>query len=180
VPASTNGGATMTQAELKDLLHYNPDTGIFTRNRTCGGYKKGGESGCLNGHGYRCIGINNKLYKRSRLAWLYVYGYFPENLIDHIDRDKSNDRITNLREASPSCNVHNRSAPSTNTSGIKGVRWSGNRWKASICVNGKIKELGGYLDKLTAARIRYEAEVKYNYVSCDEQSSALRYINSFQ
>jgi len=170
----------MTQTELKELLHYNPNTGIFTRNRNCGNYKKGSESGCLDGRGYWYVGINRKRYKRSRLAWLYVYGYFPENLIDHIDRDKSNDRIINLREASPSCNVRNCPVPSTNTSGIKGVCWSENKWKASIRVNGKIKTLGRFLDKLTAAKIRYEAEIKYNYISCDERSSALEYINSFQ
>ena len=152
----------LTQARLKEILHYDQDTGLFTwiKDNICG-IKIGDIAGCLKQDGYHYIGINYNRYKRSRLAWLYVYGYFPESNIDHIDRIKDNDKIKNLREVSQSCNVRNSSLLKTNKSGVKGVNIptrAPEYWIATGRINNKSKTLyyGPDLFKAICARKSFE------------------------
>lgn len=89
----------ITQEELKEYLHYDPLTGDF--NWTIGkrGLKVNSKAGSMNDQGYVIIRINNIRYRAHRLAWLYVYGHFPINEIDHINGVRSDNRIENLRDA---------------------------------------------------------------------------------
>lgn len=136
----------ITVEKLKELLLYDRDTGIFTNKITRSPSSiKGCESGYLC-RGYIVIKIYGKNYLAHRLAWLYTFGYFPEKYLDHINLIKSDNRISNLREANQSQNQGNTLKHKRNTSGYKGVcfdKWS-NRWKAEICFNGKSKNLGRF------------------------------------
>lgn len=148
----------ITQDRLKQLLNYNPDTGKFTRLTKWGSQQIGDEPGCKSKFGYRYIGVDGKGYTAYRLAWLYVYGEFPAGDIDHINRDPTDDRISNLRSVSHSANLHNtlhRNAKS----GHKGVhKTKENRWQARIRVNYKIHNLGTFATIEEAAAARKLAE----------------------
>lgn len=115
----------ITQARLKELLHYDQETGIFTRLVTVsGGYKAGERAGTISGaqkmkFKYRQIWIDQKGYKEHRLAWLWMTGKFPEHMIDHINSDGLDNRWVNLREATHSQNQMNRKC--FRSLGIKGV-----------------------------------------------------------
>lgn len=98
----------ITQERLKELLHYDSGTGVFTwKAKSSRGTRVGSVAGCEYQSSYRRIRADNKLYLAHRLAWLYVHGNSPVE-IDHIDRDKSNNAIDNLREVTKSQNQHNR------------------------------------------------------------------------
>lgn len=168
-----------TQERLKELLVYYPMTGIFIWKEDMGNFaKKGNRAGYVHSSGYVIIGLDGNRDYAHRLAWLYVYGYIPEKLIDHIDRKKCNNWIDNLRESSSSCNLINSDIRSDNISGIKGVCWDKRKqkWQALLCKNGKRLFLGYFEKKVDAAKARYEAEVSYNFVECEKNSSALSYI----
>lgn len=110
----------LTQEELKRNLDFSPETGIFTWILSKKGTKIGDIAGS-NSRGYIRIRLNKKSYFSHRLAWLWVNGEFPKKQIDHIDKNKSNNRIINLREVSRSENACNVNPPANNTSGFKNV-----------------------------------------------------------
>lgn len=169
----------ISQERLKELFIYNPDTGYFTRRKSIQGCAKGSIAGCLQ-RGYRGICVDRKKYRAHRLAWLYVYGYFPEHEIDHINRDRDDNRIGNLREATRLCNARNANIPISNKTGIAGVAidTERNKYLAYIQVNYKHKNLGRYNTLAEAAKARWEGEVKYDFPSCNTTSSAYQYIQS--
>ena len=107
------------------------------------GRHPGAVAGRVN-NGYREIGIKNIRYLAHRLAWLYVHGEWPQHQIDHIDGDKLNNLIANLRLATNSQNGANRGAPADNTSGYKGVSRAKQRWRAVISVKGRYRHLGTF------------------------------------
>lgn len=168
----------MTQEKLKKLLYYNQETGIFTRRKSVCRWKKGEVAGSVNREGYFAIRIKTKHYLAHRLAWLYVYGYFPEFKIDHINRNRTDNRICNLRHVSDVCNARNRDKRCDNTSGVTGVYWRKDtkKWRSLITINKKIKYLGNFKNIDDAVKARYEAEVKYNWFTCQSDSSAYRYL----
>lgn len=162
---------TITQEDLKKLLHYDPDTGVFTwivdRNP---GIKKGQRAGyvCSDGRGkkYISIGIKGKYYKSHRLVWLYVNGFFPSDQIDHIDGNGCNNSLKNLREVSNRENCRNRKIYSFNKSGYTGVSWytPRNKWIARINNNKRTIHLG-YFDNINdaiSARKSAERELSYH------------------
>ena len=148
----------LTQSELKKVIHYCPETGIFTR------IIKGKKIGKKLHNGYQRIAINKKLHYAHRLAWLYVYGEFPKMLIDHINRVKDDNRIVNLREADYLINRFNRGVDkisSSNTSGITGVSFNKDtkKWRAYIYKNYINIYLGGFETKEQAIQARKNAEL---------------------
>lgn len=165
----------ITCENLRKNFLYNEHTGVFSRRS---GRNKDKPLGTPHHDGYIVITIGGKKYNAHRLAWLYVNGYWSENNIDHINRDKSDNRICNLREASHQCNARNSKKRSTNTSGIVGVsfRREIKKWIAQITVNYKNHNLGSFDSKIDAARARWEAEKKHNFPNCNTTSSALEYI----
>lgn len=125
----------ITQAELKDIMHYDGETGIFTRIKKTARRQKIGEIVGVNcKNGYLKCGIKNKEYYLHTLAWLYVYGYLSEQL-DHINHDRKDNRISNLRIATKLLNSKNHSISKANTSGVTGVQYIPKKkvWLAQIC-----------------------------------------------
>ena len=151
----------ITQEQLKELLHYNPNTGIFV---WINGRTNGKVAGYINLTRYIDIRIDGKAYKAHRLAWLYVHGKFPDNLIDHINGVKDDNRIINLRPATHAQNLHNQKINIKNTSGLKGVYWHNinNKWIAKITVDGVSKYLGSFMDKHEAHKCYCAAADKYH------------------
>jgi hypothetical protein len=169
----------LTQDRLKELLHYCPETGVFTWIKTNGSRgKKGNIAGSINPIGYLDIGVDSKVYKAHRLAFLYVEGYFPEYGLDHINRNKSDNRWSNLRQVSQTCNMRNVKKRKNNTSGVVGVCWDSARclWKSQIHINYKNMRLGTYESFEEAVKARWNAEKKYNFPNCNSTSSAFTYL----
>jgi hypothetical protein len=134
----------LTQKELKELLHYDPNTGIFTWCINKRGCKIGNIAGYCDPKNYIIIGINGKLYGAHRLAWLYVYGIWPKDQIDHIDGNPNNNRISNLRECDNRGNQQNKTKQKNNKSGYLGVYFYRNKWVAQIKHQKKVYHLGRY------------------------------------
>jgi hypothetical protein len=154
----------LTQIELKKLLHYNPETGIFIRLTRTRRIRSGAIAGGLDKCGYLIITINKKNYKAHRLAFLYVNGKFPEKDIDHINRIKSDNRMCNLREATQSQNQKNKSLYKNNKSGYKGVHWDGcnKRWVAQARINNIQQRLGSF-KAIDEAVIAYQEFAKQKH-----------------
>jgi len=156
----------ITQEQLKELFHYCPETGLFTRLITTGARgKKGNIAGSINKKGYVAIIINGKYYRAHRLAWLYIHGRLPSDQIDHISGKRNDNRIGNLREVTPSGNQRNQRVPKNNTSGVIGVTWNKfyGKWTSAITTNHKLKYLGSYDYWFDSVCARKSAENKYDY-----------------
>ncbi|MES0266800.1 HNH endonuclease [Citrobacter sedlakii] len=138
----------LTQEKLKSLLHYDPETGIFTRKKGGGGRAAGSMAGWVNGHGYIQISVDGRDYKAHRLAMLYMYGERPE-MVDHINMIRSDNRIVNLRAATRAQNGQNSRIRSDNASGVKGVSWDKriNKWVARCTCNGHENWIGSFENK---------------------------------
>ena len=147
----------LTAEYLRSILSYDPETGIFTRKvRTSTRVKVGDVAGSADGIGYLRIRLQSRKYKAHRLAWLYTYGEWPKDQIDHINRNRSDNRIANLREVTNKQNGQNRSKPSSNTSGYQGVHWNkqSSKWQVKIKHNCKDIHLGyfAYLEEAISTR----------------------------
>jgi HNH endonuclease len=152
----------ISQAGLLELLSYDPETGAFAwTDYAASRQTRRRAAGCLRPDGYRVIRLDGRCYRAHRLAWLYVHGTFPVALLDHVDMDRDNNRIANLRAADHSRNKANRLAPRSNTSGFKGVgRVKGSpRWAARIQVNYRNIHIGMF-DTAEEAAAAYEATAK--------------------
>jgi len=169
----------LTQERLKELHHYDAETGVFTNRINRHGCKKGTISGSINkSHGYRSIMIDRKPYTASRLAWLYVYGYMPEFQIDHINRIRNDNRLINLRHVSPTCNQRNCKKAKNNKSGITGVYWyeKKKQWYVQISIDSKNILIGHSIIFDDAVMMRWQAEKKYDYPTCCTTSTAFQYL----
>lgn len=146
---------SLTQAGLWELLYYDSDTGRFTWLVKRKGTRLDKQAGWMNPRKYRHIIIDQRMYFEHRLAWLYTYGCWPANQIDHINRDPSDNRICNLREATCSENRINAKRQVNNTSGYKGVVFDNQccRWRAQIKINGSTKHLGHFDNPKDAYKI---------------------------
>jgi AP2 domain. len=164
---------TLTAAYLRERLIYDPETGVFTWRRKDGPGKDnarwnsryaGRQAGSIDSlDGYVRIRIDGRLYKAQRLAWLYHYGDWPPAVLDHRDRNRSNNAIANLRLASLADNARNASLRKDSSSGRKGVTWlkSRNRWAAVIRIGGRQRCLGLYKDIDAAAEAYLSAAKKH-------------------
>lgn len=149
--------ANLTAARLRELLHYCPETGIFTN---CAPRKKirvGEVAGTIDkASGYVILGIDRRHHYGHRLAFLYVTGTWPSQLIDHRDGDRSNNRWTNLRDEPRSINQQNmRGAAAGSASGLIGAFKKRNRWESRIRVGAKTIRLGTF----ATARAAHDAYV---------------------
>lgn len=149
--------------ELRKLFYYDSSNGELIRKKAVkhSQHKPGSVAGCLNKTGYRRVCIGKKLYREHRVIWAIVNGYWPESMLDHIDGDRSNNRIENLRECTQKQNCQNRIAPKKNKYVGCSYRKDVMKWQARIYVNGRNKSLG-YFKSQEAAHIAYlEAREKY-------------------
>lgn len=141
----------LKRGRLIDLVLYDPITGKFVWRHSVKGHIKQGEpAGSIDPRGYWSMRIDNEWYAGHRLAWLWVYGRWPSGEIDHINMNRADNRIDNLREATRSQNLHNGPARSHNSHGTKGItklkyngKWNG-RWVAQIQRNKKQHYLGTF------------------------------------
>lgn len=151
----------LTQAEVKNEVEYDPDTGNFIRLR---GKGKGNLAGSINKYKqYVYIRIAGKRYMAHRIAWLYVYGASPDGDIDHINRIKHDNRIANLRVVSKSDNQHNHPKSRSNTSGFTGVYFNKYSWVAQITYKGKVIYLGSFATKEEAINKRKVANEVFEF-----------------
>lgn len=175
IPHHKEIAVSLTQDRLKELLSYDPVTGVFrwakpTNSRTnvwdiAGGVKPKYKHKHKNRTQYLVITISRKLYFAHRLVWLYMYGKWPQHQIDHIDGDSLNNCIANLRDVTRTENQKNRRLAKNNTSGVTGVVWNStrNRWHAKMKVEGKYIHLGSFADICSAVKARLAGEKRYGY-----------------
>jgi len=154
----------LTQERLLEVLDYNSETGHFTwKVRTGPRGKAGSKAGTPHKRGYWKISIDGKIYSAHRLAWLYAYGRWPTDQLDHINHVKDDNRLANLREASQTLNQENKiRARADSKTGLLGVsqKTSGrqDRWIAQICVDKKIVYLGSFDDPDVAHQVYLRAK----------------------
>ena len=154
----------ITAEKLRELLHYDQETGIFTwKVGSANQVKAGDVAGCPDGKGYLLISVHSRLYKAHRLAWLHFHGVWPVDQLDHINRAKGDNRIANLRDVSRKQNMQNASKRSDNTSGHPGVSWCKriSKWVARIKHNYKQIHLGYFSILEEAISARKAGELKY-------------------
>jgi hypothetical protein len=134
----------VTQARLHELLSYDPETGILYWRGSKRGVRMGQPAGNPS-RGYLQLMVEGHQTFVHRFIWLYVYGKWPEGNIDHIDGNRSNNRICNLRDVTQSTNIQNERKPRRNNkSGFLGVKADRGRWRAEISISGKTKFLGRF------------------------------------
>jgi len=139
---------------FQDNFHFDPATGILTNSKTRGSKAlKGKESGTLHYSGYLQVCFQRKIFRAHRIGWLLYYGKWPINLVDHINRIRTDNRIENLREATSSENLSNTEKRANNTSGYRGVdfRPDKKRFRARIFSKKKAYTIGHYKTAKEAA-----------------------------
>ena len=132
----------LTQERVLAVLDYDKTTGVFTWNKDRPGRfaRAGRVAGRDDGKGYTRVFLYGRWRRAHRLAWLYVYGVSPSGIIDHIDGDTTNNRISNLRECTAAESVQNVKSKSKHP----GATFTRGRWRAQISVNGVRKFLGHF------------------------------------
>jgi len=159
----------LTQERLKELLDYDPETGIFTWRVTRGKARKGSPAGWRRtdnwGKVYISVKVDDRVYLTHRLAFLWMEGSVPEADTDHEDGDGTNNRWSNLKRVSHQQNQRNQKRSSINTSGVTGVIWNkgSQKWQAQIKVDGRSNYLGLFISKDDAIAARKAAEPEYNF-----------------
>lgn len=164
---------------LRKLLSYDPETGKLTwleraenPNETVASIRRwnacyAGTIGftTVNISGYYYGAVYNQKCLAHRVAWAIYYGEWPKAQLDHINRNRKDNRIVNLRPATPGENNKNRNRQTNNKSGVTGVSWcaKARAWRAQIQVNGKNKCLGTFTSKPEAVAIRRAAEKTHNF-----------------
>lgn len=159
---------SLLAARARELLHYDPLTGVFIRKaRTAQRHQVGDRADILikSGHqaGYYRVSFDSRRYLAHRLAWLYVYGVWPSEDIDHWDTDRGNNRLHNLRDVPNQTNRENMRKPrADNKSGYLGVMAHQGRWRARVQVNGRNISLGCYDTPQEAYQAYLEGKRKYH------------------
>jgi hypothetical protein len=143
---------TLTLERARELLSYDPETGVIIRKvSNCNRVKDGEIAGSLRADGYLATMVDGKLYKNHRIAWFMHTGAWPEKHIDHINGIRTDNRISNLREAGYSLNAQNQKRAHTdNKTGLLGVIVERGKFRAQITIKGATKRLGAYSTPETA------------------------------
>jgi len=150
---------------LRQLLDYDPETGIFRwKQFRRWSAKEGDFAGYINKRGYHKISVDGVDYSAHRIAWKIFYNEEPSDIIDHVDRNKQNNKIENLRLATNQQNCMNVEVKKNNTSGVKGVYFNKKqqKWVARIGFNYNKINLGSFEKIEDAARAYKNAEKKYH------------------
>ena len=158
----TNKYTNLTQEYLHEIFEYK-DGHLYWKKPTNNRNKVGKQVGRVNKKGYLEVGINYEKYLMHRIIFFMKHGFLPKE-IDHINCNKANNLIENLREATTSQNQCNSPMPKTNTSGIKGVSWAKKtkKWRSQIKVHQKCIFLGEYTDIKLAENAVIQARIKYH------------------
>jgi HNH endonuclease/AP2 domain len=158
------GEILINQIRLKELLHYNQKTGIFIWKSSRKYIRSGTKAGSPCRAGYTRIKVDGRLYGAHRLAWLYMTGQWPRSEIDHRNGDRGDNRIENLREATPGENCQNIAIYKNNTSGFIGVSWCEriSKWRAGIRINKKQIWIGSYASPEAAHTAYCKAKTKHH------------------
>lgn len=155
---------SISESRLKEMLHYDPVSGVFTwkvdRSRT--------KAGCIaaskTGKGYLTVMIDGKRHSLHRLAFIFMGEPEPPEFVDHINGDRADNRWANLRTATMTQNARNQRRHSTNTTGLPGVIWDQRtRWRAYAYLDGRYLALGRYHTLLDAAAARKSFESRHDY-----------------
>jgi len=165
-----------TYEELHNKFIYDSASGLLISKKT------NKLVGTLSKEGYLQATVNNKNYLVHRIVYCMYHGHFPFCEIDHINRNKSDNRIDNLRDVSSSCNARNLGNIKSTKYGVKGVNWieSDLRWKASIGVNYKLIHIGSFKFFINAVKARAYAEEIFNFHLYDDESPAVKYLQSVE
>ena len=161
----------LTQQRLKELLHYDPETGIFTRKIFVKPNAKAGDiAGFHTPKGYLAFYVDKKRYLAHRIAWLYMTGSWPKYVIDHIDAGKDHNWFSNLQDITNRKNLHRKNHPnSNNTSGFVGVHYRKDKvndvkkYEACIQANDKKYRLGYFLTPEEASEAYQAAKLKHHH-----------------
>lgn len=133
-----------TAERVRELLDYDPETGVFVWRVDRGPNKAGDVAGTLRSDGRRNIGIDGRYNRANRLAWIHFYGKQPENVIDHIDGNPENNAIANLRDVTVSVNGQNQKRANAGNKWPLGTSLHYGKWEAKICLDGRRIYLGRY------------------------------------
>lgn len=170
---------------IRQLLRYEPETGkLFWLPRGPEWFNGGGNGGARaaanawnaryaekeaitakNGNGYLAGLVLSQRLPAHRIIWALVFEEWPKSSIDHIDHDRTNNRIGNLRAATVADNARNLTRRSDNSTGVTGVFWNkkSQRWTANIRVDGKLIHLGYFPSVDAAANARAAANIRYGF-----------------
>lgn len=156
----------ISHERLLELLSYNPETGDFTWKVTRShNARAGARTGRLDGRGYYQVCVDGKRYLAHRLAWFYVHREWPADQIDHINWNRSDNTLLNLRAVSRSVNGRNKRKASTSGE-VVGVRFHKSAQKWAAWINDRPahqKYLGHFAKHEDAVAARKRAEIEYDY-----------------
>jgi len=161
----------LSQAYLREIFDYNPMTGLLIRRVSLGSRAQAGDVvGTPAGSGYLNVCINYKKYLVHRLIWMYVHGVWPSIEVDHWNRRKADNWLSNLRLATHSENQHNIGIRRNNSSGFTGVKQSSSagKWCARITLDGREISLGTY-DTPELASDAYQAAKLIHHPTAPQQ-----------
>ena len=155
-----------SQEILNEYFIYNPINGkLYNKIHRNPAARKGAEAGTMGLKGYRQLSMDRVIYYVHRIIWKMVTGNDPAEELDHVNHSRTDNRMDNLREVTPSENQRNSSMAKNNTSGVTGVHWQEDRqkWNAQIVVENKTVYLGRFTQRWHAIRARKLAEVGYGF-----------------
>lgn len=156
----------LTQEALKVSLHYEPTSGIFTWLKTSRGGWVGKTAGWVLNNGYRAIQLEGSTVLAHRLAWFYTHGRWPIGEVDHRNRNRDDNSLTNLRDVPKSTNQANVFVRSDSTTGHTGVNWNTQRglWVVRIQREGRRYTLGYFSNLEKAVEVRAAADLEHRII----------------